>query len=519
MWYTINAVPFLPYRAKLKRILINDIMKARHPLPLSPPHEQPQEEEHTERIKRRKETTHQSFISFVSTTQQLCTLPFLITVVVASLDSADKSLLASSFAILEKLYGFSVQQLGYFSLATNLSYAVSLPFWSFLVHRYGMVHIHTILSFACVSWGLSTLGVGVFASDIVTQAIFRALNGFALGSILPLSQTLLVEMVTPDMRGRAFGWLGLCEKLAGTMAAASVVIYDSHWQRSYLVLGLLSMVMARVVQRELTSEKRAAANRMKSANQDDVSTSKKLTIRQIVTRIVRIPAFVCLVMQGIFGGTPWDMMSFLLLLMDWRQFTKSQIVTLQFGTGLASTIGGWVGGVLGDHAATLYDDTSKGRIVVALVSVIGGIPLYGLYLFSTHYHQAFLYSVLFHAVASWTPAAALRPICADLARNPSERAQVMSLWIVLEKTSGALFGAPLVGYLTDHMMKTHDRLNDMNPDQKANTLAWNLFGLSAFFWVICAIFWVGMFVTIGDTTKDLSTQPRGNEKRDFEPLV
>ena len=126
----------------------------------------------------------------------------------------------------------------------------------------------------------------------------------------------------------------------------------------------------------------------------------------------------CLVAQGIFGGTPWDIMSFLLLLLDWRGFSKEEIVSIQFTSGLSGVIGGYLGGVLGDFAASVAG--TKGRIYVALTSILGGIPLYGLYVYSTDYRQAILWSNLFNLWASWPPPGALRPICADLTRNPSE---------------------------------------------------------------------------------------------------
>ena len=74
--------------------------------------------------------------SFLSDQWFLCSqLPILILIVIASLDNADKQLLASSFPILEKLLRWDIQQLGYFSLCTNLSYALSLPLWGWLIHH------------------------------------------------------------------------------------------------------------------------------------------------------------------------------------------------------------------------------------------------------------------------------------------------------------------------------------------------------------------------------------------------
>ena len=445
--------------------------------------------------------TARTLRSLISSQTVLFNVPILIVVIVASLDNADKQLLASSFAVLEKTLNLDVKLLGYFSMFTNLSYALSLPLWGFLVHKYGMERIHILLSFACCSWGLATVGIAAAGSSIMSQAILRALNGIALGSILPLSQTILVDLVEVSMRGRAFGFMGLCEKLAGTLAASSIVYFE-NWQKPYYILGIFSVLMGLVTRYTLTEEarRRSKLHHDKAdldENRSSVQTkdvAPKLTLWQIVQRIARIPAFMCLVAQGVFGGTPWDMMSFLLLLLDWRGFTKEQIVSIQFTSGASSTLGGWIGGMLGDYANERF--STRGRIMVAIVSVVGGIPLYALFLFAREYTWALLWINAFNILATWTPPAALRPVCADLTRNPSERAQIISMWIVLEKASGAIFGAPLVGYLTAAMLPQRDVENPSGfSAEKANALALSLCALSSLFWSLCAIFWVLMAYT------------------------
>ena len=75
----------------------------------------------------------------------IVTTPVLLLILLAALDSADKALLGASFPILEKEMGMDVEDLGYFSLFTNLSYALSLPFWGWLIHRFTLAHAHSIL--------------------------------------------------------------------------------------------------------------------------------------------------------------------------------------------------------------------------------------------------------------------------------------------------------------------------------------------------------------------------------------
>ena len=47
--------------------------------------------------------------------------------------------------------------------------------------------------------------------------------------------------------------------------------------------------------------------------------------------------------------------------------------------------------------------SSQGRIVVAMVSVLLGIPLHGLYLFETQFNRALFYMTVFQLVATWAP--------------------------------------------------------------------------------------------------------------------
>jgi len=310
--------------------------------------------------------------STCSMIRQLCSVPMLLLVTIAALDSADKSLLAASFPILEKTLGLNLEALGFFSLFTNLSYALSLPFWGYLVHRYTIHQAHNVLAASCFLWGLATFGIAS-TSSFASQAFFRSINGAALASILPLSQTMLVELVPSNTRGRAFGLMGLMEKLAATIAVASVV-WCNDWRMPYVIVGILSVCMA------IMGRKRLKISRNKDADVDSNSEESTMSLLQIMRRISRIPAFACLVGQGVFGAIPWDMMSFLLLLMDWKGFSRDQVVAIQFSNGISGTIGGGLGGVLGDWFA--QEHSLLGRIAVAFISVVGGGVFYGLFLFS-----------------------------------------------------------------------------------------------------------------------------------------
>ncbi len=175
------------------------------------------------------------------------------------------------------------------------------------------------------------------------------------------------------------------------------------------------------------------------------------------------------------------MMSFVLLLLEWKNFTKEQIISFQLAGGILGTIGALLGGVLGDYFAHLPD----GRVGVALFSVLSGIVFYGLFLHSETYHLSVIWYSMFHLTGGWCPAAVCRPLCADLAQNASERAQIIAAWVLLEKTSSSVFGAPLVGFLTRRLFDENDVSTN---EEKSRVLAKNMFLLSTAFWGLCAVF-------------------------------
>ena len=232
---------------------------------------------------------------------------------------------------------------------------------------------------------------------MLAQAFFRSLNGGALASILPLSQMMLVDLVPPSMRGSAFGLMGFLEKTAATLASSAVIWYDD-WRIPYYVVGSISVLMAFSAKRYL---------RMKTKiKMDEASSEDEPSLLGIIKRISRIPAFVYLVAQGVFGAIPWDMMSFVLLLLEWKNFTKEQIISFSVTGGIFGTVGAFLGGVLGDYFAHLPD----GRVNVALASVLLGILFYGLFLYSETYMFCVFFYSMFHLTGGWCPAAALRSV-------------------------------------------------------------------------------------------------------------
>lgn len=334
------------------------------------------------------------------------------------------------------------------------------------------------------------------STTIISQGFFRSVNGGALASILPLSQMMLADQVDSSMHGAAFGLMGLLEKAAATLSTSAVVWYDD-WRIPYNFVGGISILVSMAAKRHLKMKS------TKSSTSYAEEQRNNLSFIGILRRISKIPTFVYLVAQGLFGAIPWDAMSFVLLLLEWKDFTKEQIISYQVIGGMCSTVGTFLGGLLGDYFAP----HPGGRMAVAIFSIIVGNIFYALFLFSEVYEWSILWYGLFHLSATWSPAAACRPICINLARNQIERAQIVAAWVLLEKTSSSIFGAPLLGYLTKKLFDEEAISTEL---EKSRVLARNMFLLATTFWAICASFWAIM-VKVERQQKQSSFQHQGND--------
>ena len=88
--------------------------------------------------------------------------------------------------------------------------AVILPLSGWITRRFGQVHTFTasVLLFTLTSWLCG------MASSFNELLLYRALQGFAGGLLLPLSQSLLMRLYPPDKHGRALAIWGLATVVA-----------------------------------------------------------------------------------------------------------------------------------------------------------------------------------------------------------------------------------------------------------------------------------------------------------------
>jgi MFS family permease len=201
---------------------------------------------------------------------------------------------------------------------------------------------------------------------------------------------------------------------------------------------------------------------------------------------------------------------------------------------LGMALGGLLGGVIGDHMARL--SANSGRIITAQISVALGIPTFCAIFYlvpceahGEHFYLASFLVFLFGAVATWTSASSLRPMCAELMSSPVEQGQLVALWVMLEGITSSVFGSPLVGWLTEtYGYNDHSTFNggsnshqldfdtlELTTTDSANALAMSLVGVSALAWVVCLLIWSCMLKTY--PRDKAAAEARGKYDKEYSP--
>ena len=169
------------------------------------------------------------------------------------------------------------------------------------------------------------------------------------------------------------------------------------------------------------------------------------------SRILSIPSFCVLVLQGVTGGTPWMAMSFLNMYWLTLGFPASTAASIIALTKTGGILGAYFGGWFGDFAARR---SPVGRVMVAQLSVALGMPLWHSLLNPAIVDGSSMFppvilGFLFFLCGTWTMAGANRPICAELVTNSADRAQIVGLWITIEGALGAVVGPTVVGAVSE----------------------------------------------------------------------
>mmetsp|Transcript_99 Transcript_99/g.250 ORF Transcript_99/g.250 Transcript_99/m.250 type:complete len:784 (+) Transcript_99:252-2603(+) len=172
-----------------------------------------------------------------------------------ALDGADAQLLPATFRALETQLGMRPSDMSLLSLAQSLCQSASSPVWGFCADRFSR---RKFLAFGCFLWGGVTCLLA-FVSSFGQMLVLRAVNGIALASVSPISQSIIAGMFGGSQRGRAFGWVQFFTCVGG-MAGGVLTTSLSEvkfslllgrtvegWRLAFFFVGISSFLLGFIV--------------------------------------------------------------------------------------------------------------------------------------------------------------------------------------------------------------------------------------------------------------------------------
>jgi len=268
-------------------------------------------------------------------------------VVVAGINYADRTAIASVFPLLKSDLGLTDVGLGLVGSLFMWSYGLSSPFAGYLGDR---LDRRTIVIGSLSLWSLVTLACGFVT---VSWQLFglRVLLGMAESFYLPAALALIAEYHAAKSLGTAQGIHTLGQSV-GIIAGGALAGYFGErygWRAPLQALGAMGLLMALICQFALPS--RPLQNLLRDAG---ARKQPALSFAQASTQLLRIPSFLILALAGVLTAIGvWIFMNWLPLYFQ-QTFGLSLAGAGFFGTSLISAsaaVSNVAGGVLSDAVA------------------------------------------------------------------------------------------------------------------------------------------------------------------------
>merc|ERR1719343_1905658 len=162
-----------------------------------------------------------------------------------------------------------------------------------------------------------------FVTQIRTMYILRILNGLALATITPVSQTMIAERTMQAERGRAFGRVDsarafgtvLCSLLT-TRISEQILFGFAGWRMAFIMVAIMSLLLSIVMSAGLPEHARETK---------EVDIFAEL---RAFWRYLSIPSFTIITVQGCFGSVPWSAFAFFTMFLQYSGYSDSASGTL-----------------------------------------------------------------------------------------------------------------------------------------------------------------------------------------------
>jgi MFS family permease len=282
---------------------------------------------------------------------------------------ADRQAIFSVFPLLEQEMALTPVQLGLLGSAFAWVYGLAAPLAGMVVDR---VRRKTAILGGLQVWSVICLATAL-SQNFRHLFFFRAAEGLGETFYFPASMSLLSDYHGRETRSRAMG-LHQTSVYVGTIGGgffAGLIGQYYGWRLSFIVFGLLGIVLGILLQRFLVEPPRGATA-------SDEPHVQALTFPEFLRLVARTPTLLCL--MGAFMCANFVAV----VLLSWMPkflYDKFEMslgmagltatVFVQLASMAGSPIGGWL-------ADAWRRRSPRGRLAVQMIGVFGGAPFVAL---------------------------------------------------------------------------------------------------------------------------------------------
>lgn len=365
------------------------------------------------------------------------------------LDAADATYFQGVFRALEVDLGLSLINLSCMQAVGAMAVMIFGPIWA-LAADTKILNRKMLLVVSCAGWGVVSISMGRFVTTFPQLLALRFINAAFLSCGIPMTQFFICSLVSPDDRGKCFGFASIaaalgvivCSQLS-TLFSEETLFGYAGWRVGLFCLGSLSLTFALIIH-----------NFMEEPHENDNAKSDTafhpMTAFKNLGEHWKVMSFRVLCLQGCFGLFAYQVMTFSTM---WFQYCglkdgQAGFITACWHSGVL--IGALLGGLLSDF---LYKKWPlHGRQFMAQVGITCALPLVVIIFYvlprgpgSVRYLCPFM--CLFGMSTGMIVPGVIRPIMSQIA--PKTQVASMIAWeFSLEQFFGSLWGPLLVTWLS-----------------------------------------------------------------------
>jgi MFS family permease len=345
-------------------------------------------------------------------------------------------------------------------------------------------------------WGTLTLMLAG-ASSLSHAMFLRAFNGVALGMVTPVMQSVIVDVASPEDRGKLFGLALFCNSLGQTVCSllatqmsTRMIWSTAGWRVAFLAVAVLSLTLATTLSFFMVE----APRRVRTS---DISIKEEL---QMFGKYWQVSSFKVIVFQGVFGMVPANVLVFLIMYFQYVGFSNAHAAMFFMAYTFCHGAGAFLGGFIGDFLARLSPD--HGRAVTAQISVISGLPLvwavtHGLRRSTENAPWYALCLICLGLFSSWCGAGVNAPLLSEVVSR-QHVARIYAWNIALQQSFALTLGATGTAFLAQRVFgyeSTSQKLKDMLPvtrESNAAALGEAMAWLTVVPWMACFLFYTSL---------------------------